>query len=347
VSPTVTASILAYQDADSIGDCIRSVLALDLDGELDVQVREQGQDDEQFRAIESAGRSIDDRRSFNVARGENVGFARGHNEAIRSSQSDFVLLVNADARLDPKFLTEALPEFADPSVGSVQGKLLTPKDDASGGNFIDTTGFLATRRRLFLPRGQGEDDVGQYEARELIFGADGAVALYRRSALEDVAVPRSFNPPGLDGDGVEYLDETYFIYKCDLDLAWRLQLRGWSCAYVPTAIAKHNRTLRRGQGRTARELLRQRRSAPAWTRALSFCNHRLTLIKNETSRQLAKDAFPWLGAEASAWVVAVGLERLGSAVTRLGRLARYARRKRHWIQSHRDPTTNPYALFVN
>ncbi len=346
MKPSVTVSILAYKDVDSIAACIGSVLSLEYDGLLDVRVREQGGDDSQLRAIESAGESVRSGQSFSVSRGQNIGFAPGHNEGIRNSRTDYVLLVNADARLDPDFLNEAMPAFDDQRVGSVQGKLVTPSDGASGKNLIDTTGFLATRRRLFLPRGQGEEDIGQFDRPDKVFGVDGAVALYRREALEDVAVPREFNPSPLDKTGVEYLDETFFIYKCDLDLAWRLQLKGWSCAYVPTAVSVHNRTLSRGLGRTARELLKHRRSTPSWTRSLSFCNHRLTLIKNDSGRRLRNDLLPWAKTEAATWAVAVGLERLGSGVTRFARLARVARRKRHWIQARRDPTADPYALFV-
>jgi GT2 family glycosyltransferase len=343
---TVSVSILAFHNADTIRACIESVLDLEHEGELDIHVREQGPDDEQSREIELAATSSSSPNAFTLERGENEGFARGHNRAIRKSRGEFVLLVNSDACLEPAYLREALPYFGDPRVGSVQGKLLAPIEDASRSPSIDTTGFLATRRRLFLPRGQGEEDHGQFDRPEEIFGVDGAVALYRRSALDDIAVPRALNPAELDNDGVEYLDETYFMYKCDLDLAWRLQLRGWRSMYAPSAVSYHDRTLKRGTARSPRELLRQRKAGPAFTRAFSFCNHRLTLIKNDRARQLLRDGARWLPAEAAAWTVAIGIEHLGSAVKRFARLARYARHKRALIQARRDPSVDPYVHFV-
>ena len=54
-------------------------------------------------------------------------------------------------------------------------------------------------------------------------------ALYRREMLEDTRVAG------------EYFDEDFFAYREDADLAWRAQLLGWSCLYVPEAIARHGR----------------------------------------------------------------------------------------------------------
>jgi len=40
-------------------------------------------------------------------------------------------------------------------------------------------------------------------------------------------------------DEIGLFDGDYFIYLEDVDLAWRAQLRGWRCLYVPTAKVKH------------------------------------------------------------------------------------------------------------
>ena len=51
----------------------------------------------------------------------------------------------------------------------------------------------------------------------------GGAAAYRRAMLADVGL----------------LDESYFMYLEDMDLAFRAQLRGWSCAYEPRARVEH------------------------------------------------------------------------------------------------------------
>jgi GT2 family glycosyltransferase len=344
-APTVSVSILAFQDRETIGPCLESVLNLDHPGDLEIRIREQGSDDEQARLIANiaeANRSSG--RSITLDRGPNLGFAPGHNANIRESGGEFQLLVNSDAKLEPSFLTEALSFFEDPAVGSVQGKLLNPEVDLGGQPVIDTIGFVARRNRVFGSRGQGEPDRGQFDDPGEIFGADGAVPIYRRAALEDVAVPRQLNPPHFDRTGSEWLDETFFAYKCDLDLAWRLRLRGWKSILAPKAISDHSRTLAIGSARTIRQRLTDRRASPKWRRSLSFCNQRLMLIKNEDLGRLMKDSLSFVPAEAAAWGL-VALEGLWGALPRLAKLAPSAYRKRRFIRERRKVDVDPYEWF--
>jgi GT2 family glycosyltransferase len=343
------ASILATWDAGTIEACVASVLALDRDGPLEVRIREQGESDEQLAAIERAVAAAQLRPgdSVTVTRGPNVGFAPGHNLAIRASRTDFVLLVNADAVLTPSFLSEMLRAFDDPSVAAAQGKLLRTEEDADGRSrvVLDTTGLTASRRRLFLNRGQGEPDEGQFDRPEDIFGADGAAPVYRRQALDDVAVPTGDLGAGPAG-AVEYLDDSFFIYKCDVDLAWRLQLRGWRARYVPAAVAHHARTMRRNVGASLRSVVAQRRKSPPMAKLLSFSNHRIMQVKNERPRHLARDAVPWLLQEIPTWLVYLLTERAGiKAVSRLVRMLPTAWRKRRYIQARRDLGVDPEVWF--
>jgi GT2 family glycosyltransferase len=116
-------------------------------------------------------------------------------------------------------------------VGALCGKLLRWKPGASDerSNVIDSTGIFFLRNLRHLDRGSDEIDRGQYERREFVIGATGAAALYRRAMVEDVSV------------GGEFFDEDFFAYREDADVAWRAQLMGWSCLYVPEAVAWHVR----------------------------------------------------------------------------------------------------------
>ena len=82
---------------------------------------------------------------------------------------------------------------------------------------LDTTGLRILRDRRVVSRGQEEIDTGQYDEPGYVFGADGPCPVYRRVALEDVRGP-------LPEGRWEYLDEDFFMYKEDGDLAWRLGL---------------------------------------------------------------------------------------------------------------------------
>jgi len=238
-----------------------------------------------------------------------------------------------------------VPHFDAPDVGAVQAKVLkrdADNDDAPVS--FDTTGLLPSRRRLIFNRAQGEPDRGQYNQVEEIFGVDGALALYRRAALEDVAVPIG----GRAGGPVEYLDETFFIYKCDVDIAWRLRWRGWRALYVPEALAWHGRSMQRSpETRSFRDVYALRKASPEMGRYLSFGNHRLMQLKDESLRGLLRDLPVWLFYELGTWVFFV-LTEGGLAfrsIARLARLSPAAFRKRRLVQSRRAPTANPYAWF--
>ena len=75
----------------------------------------------------------------------------------------------------------------------------------------------------------------------------GAVCLCRMQALRQAMVDN------------QVFDNTFFAYKEDVDLSWRLGLLGWKCLYIPEAIAYHGRGWRAGSSREAGRCLDRRR----------------------------------------------------------------------------------------
>jgi len=155
----------------------------------------------------------------------NTGFARAHNDLIRSYPAEFVLVLNPDAVLMPEFLERIVGALESRSdAASATGKLLR-----FDGKTLDSTGIVMLRSQRHLDRGADEPDRGQFEKPEDVFGPSGAAALYRLKALQDVAI-----------DG-QFFDEDFFAYREDADLAWRCRLMGWTSIYVPSAVALHRR----------------------------------------------------------------------------------------------------------
>lgn len=223
---------------------------------------------------------------------KNCGFARGHNKIIRTFPADFHAVLNPDLLLAPDFLAKLLGALeGNPSYGSAVGKLLTW--DIGGSpertKIIDSVGIQVTKGHAFEDSGQGEEDRGQFEKSEERFGGSGAAVVYRRSALEEVAyhlstacpsklreakgeVERSGVNSQLSNVSTEYFDETMFLYKEDIDLAYRLLVTGHPCLYVPDAIAWHARSLRTAHLRQGRS--RQKRVWSAAHETLLLRKHR-------------------------------------------------------------------------
>jgi GT2 family glycosyltransferase len=174
--------------------------------------------------------ALAEKLSVSVVRApENVGFARAANELIRRTTTPYVLLLNPDAYLRPRYV-ELLERAADadPRIGSVTGKLIRPTRHGEI-PVLDSTGHVLYRNRVAVNRGENEPDRGQHDTAGEVFGVCAAAALYRRAMLEDVRV------------GMDYFDSTFFAYLEDADLDWRARLRGWMAYYVPGAVAEHER----------------------------------------------------------------------------------------------------------
>lgn len=203
-----------------------------------------------------------------LANQTNLGFSVAANQGIERSKGRFILLLNTDVTLDRHFVSEMVKLISRSSdIGSVTGRLLKSSNGRS--ELIDSTGHLFFRNRLAADRGEGEEDKGQYNLVEEVFGACAAASLYRREMLEDVKV------------NGEYFDRSFFAFLEDVDLNWRAQLRGWRCLYAPTAVGHHHR------GGTA---IRRSRLVEEH----NYKNRYLMILKNDDILSLVKNAHHFL-----------------------------------------------------
>jgi GT2 family glycosyltransferase len=150
----------------------------------------------------------------------NRGFAGAVNAGIRRARGQIVVLLNNDTEADPNWLAEIARAFAEhPTVGLVASKMLLfdrRKVFHTAGDFYRVDGIPGNR-------GVWQEDRGQFDQQEEVFSACGGTAAYRRAMLDEIGL----------------LDEDFF-YSCeDIDLAWRAQLAGYRCLYVPTAVVYH------------------------------------------------------------------------------------------------------------
>jgi GT2 family glycosyltransferase len=176
-----------------------------------------------------------------------------------------VLTLNPDAILLPEFLAQLVEAGrADSAAGTICGRLLSisPNLRTPDQRRIDSTGIYFTPELRHFDRGWSEPDDGRFQEMEYVFGASAAAALYRRTMIDDISV-----------DG-EFFDPAFFAYREDADIAWRAQLLGWRCLYVPSATAYHVRTV----------VATNRRSVPAVLNMHSVKNRFLMRIKNMSGR---------------------------------------------------------------
>ncbi len=171
-----------------------------------------------------------------VASRENLGFTGGHNVGIGRAVergAEWVLVLNADVVLAPDYLEKLLADAGRPGsewVGAMSGKILRAEGPGlDPTNVIDTAGIRMTRSGRHFDVGSSEPDTGRWDRPAEVFGVSGCIALYRVAALEDVKVSTG------------WFDDDFFVYREDVDLAWRLRGRGWSARCQPAAVAWHRR----------------------------------------------------------------------------------------------------------
>lgn len=162
-----------------------------------------------------------------IRNARNEGFARGNNQAMEVAGGEWVFLLNNDAVLEPTAVAEAMRFVADkPDAGMVAFRVLVYDKP----HVFDSTGLLLYPDGVCRPRGWEEKDLGQYDQPDEVLAPSGSACAWRRAML----------------DAVGRFDESYFAYLEDLDLGMRGQLAGWKCFYVPTAVARHAKSMTSG-----------------------------------------------------------------------------------------------------
>ena len=255
----VAAVVVNYNAAPHLVGCVRSLLS---EGVADVVVADNASSDDSARVLAGSGLPA----RF-LPTGRNRGYGGGANFGIAASDSELVLVCNADLEVQPGAVAALVAALdAEPHVAIVGPRILDPDGslypsarsfpalgDALGHAFL---GLVAPRNRWSARyKLLGWDHAGRCD----VDWVSGACFLARREVL----------------DRLRGFDESYFMYSEDVDLCWRAWRAGWRVAYEPVAGVVHT------QGASAdqhpyrmivehhRSLLRfARRTTTGWRRAL-------------------------------------------------------------------------------
>lgn len=170
----------------------------------------------------------------------NPGFGTGQNRGLAFTDSEFVLLCNPDAEIDPAaVLAGAELLRSRPDVAAVQGVIVnrgTGQPERSAGVEVGPVHLL-----------------GRAVGAKVLLGLPVVGALARRSSvLRDHADRVPSQPVDVESlaaatilvrrramDDVGGFDESYFLYGEDIDLCHRLRAAGWALVTVPQVWATH------------------------------------------------------------------------------------------------------------
>jgi GT2 family glycosyltransferase len=250
--PTVSVQIVTFNSEKDIKKCLDGVFSQSYPIQKVIIIDNQSVD-RTLQIVEGFDNIYVIKNAFNN------GFAGGHNQGIRGSDAEYVLVLNPDVQLQKDYIEKVIIEMElNTHIGMATGKLYRDMHQ----HVLDSTGIIMKRNRRAFDRGAGQTDSGQYDEAQEVFGVSGAAAVFRRKMIKDISI-----------DG-EFFDETFFAYKEDVDVSWRAQLLGWKSLFVPSAIAEHGRGWQEEKKRS---------DVPLFIRQKSYINRYFYILKNDNS----------------------------------------------------------------
>jgi GT2 family glycosyltransferase len=216
-TPTVSIVILNYNGMRFVDDCLKSVLGSSYQ-DFEIIFVDNASSDGSAEGVKA---KFDYNLKLKLISNEkNYGFALGNNIGARHAKGKYLVFLNIDTTVDPNWLTELVQVMdTNATIGAAQCKLLlmdNPKLIDSSGHDIDWFGIA-------FVRGHNEEDRGQYDKIEEVFGATGAAFIVRRNIFKRTGG----------------FDEDFFMLFEEDDLCWRLWLLGYKVLYLPKAIVFH------------------------------------------------------------------------------------------------------------
>lgn len=219
VNEGMKASIVVpvWNGRDYLADCLNAVLEQS-DGDIEVLVVDNGSVDGSADLVARKYPQVRLIRSLS-----NLGFAGGCNVGLRAAAGDALVLLNQDTQVQPGWLRSLIARLESPNVGIVGCKILYP----DGMTVQHAGGWIEWPLGIAHHYGQGERDVGQWDAPREVEYVTGAAMAIRRDVLERIG---SFDEGFWPG------------YFEDSDLCFRAREKGFAVWYEPEALVLHVET---------------------------------------------------------------------------------------------------------
>jgi GT2 family glycosyltransferase len=203
--------IVAYRSGAQLLRCLSALAEHDPDVEV-IVIDNGAEGDEIEQARSRDGVEV-------VDAGGNVGFATGCNLGARRATGDVLVFLNPDTAIGPGAMTALARVLADRSIGVAMPRLrLLDQPDV-----LNSTGCVIHISGLAWTSGYGEPAESVTEQREIPYANGSALAIR----------PELFREVG------GFTDE-YFAYHEDLELCWKVRMRGLPVVLTPEADVFHD-----------------------------------------------------------------------------------------------------------
>lgn len=220
--------IVSYNTRELLKKCIQSIYMTYQKDDLEVMVVDNGSSDGSPAMVREKFGDV-----ILFESGENLGFAKANNIAIRQSRGRYVLLLNPDTVVLGNCLQKSIAYMEEQiDIGAMGCKVTMPDGKLDLAcrrsfptpevSFYRMTGLskLCPNNRRFAQYNLTFLDENEtYEVDSIV----GAFMLIRREVIDQVGL----------------LDEDYFMYGEDIDWCYRIKQAGWKVVYYPEAEIIH------------------------------------------------------------------------------------------------------------
>ena len=218
-NPLVSIVVLSHNRWDEIKDCLESLKKTKYPN-FEVIVVDNHSTDGTLEKI---------KKRFKWAKvvenDKNLGPVKGRLIGVKASKGSFIAFFDNDVVVTPNWLSEVMKTFnKDKTIGSCAIKTMLHSNKKlvnSAGMGCDIFGFAYSRG--LIARGVYEEDNGQYDKEEEVFGSYATAMVIKKDVFKKVA---SFDP-------------AFVMYYEEIDLSWRVRLAGYKVVYVPTSVVFH------------------------------------------------------------------------------------------------------------
>jgi GT2 family glycosyltransferase len=224
---TVSICIVTYKVRDMLRDCLNS-LAASTRLDYEVIVVDNGSQDGVIEMLQSEFPTIE-----LIENGQNLGFTRPINQAMRTSRGKYLVLLNPDTLILPEALDTLVAFMQDhpdvgicgPKVLNRDGTLQKPCRRGESRPWAVFTYFSGLSRLFPKSKLFGEYLMSYMDEDEThpVAGVSGSCMLVRRETVNQIG----------------YMDERYFAYQEDADYCYRARQAGWQIVYLPQARIIH------------------------------------------------------------------------------------------------------------
>lgn len=217
-TPLVSIVLLNWNGEAYVHRCLEHVLAQSYSS-IEVIVVDNASTDGSLEKIRAAHPEL----TF-IYNASNKGFAVGMNQGIAASKGEYVVLLNQDVCLHRDFVKRCVSRIvAEDGLGAIGGRVFSWIGNELTEKLRNCEGELTFLRKRIQGRGGIRSDTEAY-----VFMPSGSFPFVSRAMLEDIK--------SVSGC---YYDEDYETGWEDMDLFFRMQLRGWRCVFLPQASGWH------------------------------------------------------------------------------------------------------------